>query len=44
MKDPRAENSRRFAEENGKVTGVNLTYLPAPGAKYELVKTSLVEA
>ena len=43
MKDPRAENCRRFAVENGQVTGVNLTYLPAPTAKYELVKANLVD-
>jgi hypothetical protein len=43
MKDPRAENCRRFAVEDGKVTGVNLTYLPAPAEKYELAKASLVD-
>ena len=43
MKDPRAENCRRFAVEDGKVTGVNLAYLPAPAAKYELAKASLVD-
>jgi hypothetical protein len=43
MKDPRAENCQRYAEANGKVTGVNLAYLPAPTTTYELVKASLVD-
>ena len=43
MKDPRAENCRQFAMQDGKVAGVNLSYLPSPTAKYELAKVSLVD-
>jgi hypothetical protein len=43
MKDPRADNCRQFAQANGKVTGVDLTYLPAATTTYELVKVSLVD-
>lgn len=43
MKDPRAENCRGYAENGGKVTGVKLTYLPAPEARFELVRVDLVD-
>ncbi len=44
MNDPRAENCRRFAvDAANKVTGVALTHLPAPTAKYELVKAELID-
>lgn len=44
MSDPRSENCRGFAvDANNKVTGVNLTYFPAPEAKYELIKAELID-
>lgn len=44
MNDPRAENCRRFAvDAANKVAGVALTHLPAPAAKYELVKVELID-
>lgn len=44
MQDPRADNCRGFAMDAGnKVTGVALTYLPAPAAKYGLVKAELID-
>lgn len=44
MTDPRAENCRRFAvDADNKVTGVALTYLPAPAARFELIKAELID-
>lgn len=44
MNDPRAENCRRFAvDAANKVTGVALTYLRAPAARYELIKAELID-
>ena len=44
MTDPRAENCRRFAvDANNKVTSVALAYLPAPAAKFELIKAELID-
>lgn len=44
MTDPRAENCRRFAvDAENKVTGVALTHLPAPAARFELIKAELID-
>ncbi|MCX6033135.1 MAG: hypothetical protein NT169_28105 [Chloroflexi bacterium] len=43
MSDPLHENCKRFAESGGKVTGVQLTHVPMPGKKYELLKTELID-
>lgn len=43
MNDPRAENARRFATDGGKVTGVELAYIPVAGSKWELVQAALID-
>lgn len=44
MTDPRSDNCRRFAvDTSNKVTGVALTYLPAPAARFELIKAELID-
>ncbi len=43
MSDPRNENCRRFSETGGMVTGVELTHVPMPATKYELLKVALID-
>lgn len=43
MTDPRAENCRGYKlDANGKVSGVNLVYVPMPSTRYELISAQLI--
>ncbi len=44
MADPRADNCRAFrVDAGGKVTGVELVYVPNPSTPYELVRAELID-
>lgn len=43
MTDPRSENARRFATEGGKISGVELAYIPVPESKWELIQAALID-
>lgn len=43
MTDPRSENARQFATQGGKVSGVELAYIPVPDSKWELIQASLID-
>ena len=41
--NPLSDNCRAYADDGGKVTGVDLDYYPMPDTEYELLKCELVE-
>jgi hypothetical protein len=43
MNDPRNENARQFTTEGGKVTGVELAYIPVAASKWELIQATLID-
>ncbi|MCB0062142.1 MAG: hypothetical protein KDE19_08510 [Caldilineaceae bacterium] len=43
MTDPRSENARQFATEGGKISGVELAYIPVADSKWELIQASLID-